>query len=49
MRLTVSVLKKLIGVLQATQANNNPKAKTKVQEWNTDSDDEEESDESEEE
>ena len=46
---TQSLLKKLIGVLQATQANNNPKAKTKVQEWNTDSDDEEESDESEEE
>ena len=43
------LIKKLIGVLQSTQANN-PKAKAKVQEWDPDSDDEEEeSDESEEE
>ena len=46
---TADLIKKLIGVLQATQANN-PKAKAKVQEWDPDSDDEEEeSDESEEE
>ena len=46
---TADLIKKLIGVLQGTQANN-PKAKAKVQEWDPDSDDEEEeSDESEEE
>ena len=44
---TADLIKKLIGVLQGTQANN-PKAKAKVQEWDPDSDDEE-SDESEEE
>ena len=42
------LIKKLIGVLQSTHANN-PKAKAKVQEWDPDSDDEEESDESDEE
>ena len=46
---TADLIKKLIGVLQGSQANN-PKAKAKVQEWDPDSDDEEEeSDESEEE
>ena len=45
---TADLIKKLIGVLQGTQANN-PKAKAKVQEWDPDSDDEEDSDESEEE
>ena len=46
---TADLIKKLIGALQGTQANN-PKAKAKVQEWDPDSDDEEEeSDESEEE
>ena len=44
---TADLIKKLIGALQGTQANN-PKAKAKVQEWDPDSDDEE-SDESEEE
>ena len=44
---TADLIKKLIGALQSTQANN-PKAKAKVQEWEPDSDDEE-SDESEEE
>ena len=38
---TADLIKKLIGVLQGTQANN-PKAKAKVQEWDPDSDDEEE-------
>jgi hypothetical protein len=45
---TADLIKKLIGALQGTQANN-PKAKAKVQEWDPDSDDEEDSDESEEE
>ena len=45
---TADLIKKLIGALQSTQANN-PKAKAKVQEWDPDSDDEEESDASEEE
>ena len=39
---TADLIKKLIGVLQGTQANN-PKAKAKVQEWDPDSDDEAES------
>ena len=39
---TADLIKKLIDVLQGTQANN-PKAKAKVQEWDPDSDDEEES------
>ena len=39
---TADLIKKLIGVLQGTQANNS-KAKAKVQEWDPDSDDEEES------
>ena len=43
---TADLIKKLIGALQGTQANN-PKAKAKVQEWDPDSDDEEDSDESE--
>ena len=46
---TADLIKKLIGALQGTQANNT-KAKAKVQEWDPDSDDEEEeSDDSEEE
>ena len=46
---TADLIKKLIGALQSTQANNS-KAKAKVPEWDPDdSDDEEDSDESEEE
>ena len=45
---TADLIKQLIGVLQATQANK-PKRKAKVQEWEPDSNDEEDSDESDEE
>jgi hypothetical protein len=41
---TADLIKKLIGALQCTQANN-PKAKAKVQEWDPDSDDSDESEE----
>jgi hypothetical protein len=44
---TADLIKKLIGALQATQVNNNPKAKT--QEWDPDESDEESDEESEEE
>jgi hypothetical protein len=36
---TADLIKKLIGVFQATQANNNPKAKAKAQEWDPDESD----------
>eukprot|EP00966_Prymnesium_polylepis_P001349 30964-Prymnesium_polylepis.1 len=43
---TAEMIKKLIAVLQPTEANNTPKAK-KTQEWDSDESDDEESDEEE--